>query len=350
MTRIEPTPTAPRRRNALIIGGVVALAIVAGILSAMVLTRPQAVAGDAPPSPTPVVTPSPSPEPSETPRPEPSQAPSEVPSEEPSEEPEPSQDAGGPQPVVQAPDGVLPPGSIVRVLVESIKIRTGPTTEAMLLDDVVAGDYVMIGWTYLTQGFGPVEAEGFVWYPIIDLGTASLDEVHPPQDAGNIAWMAVGNGSEQWVELAAPRCIEGDPDLAALERMLAWERLACFGDRQITLEGVFGCGGCGGSIPGTFEPYWLASPMYYAFLSIEPQERIGPFVLRFAPDGPAMPDDGTIVRVTGHFDDARSTECVVAPGEPTQAVDPRVQDLYCRSQFVVDGIEVIGVDEDFPFG
>jgi hypothetical protein len=54
--------------------------------------------------------------------------------------------------------------------------------------------------------------------------------------------------------------------------------------------------------------------------------------------------------VTGHYDDPRSSECVVAPGEPAQDVHPAVQELFCRSQFVVDSFEVIGFDEDFPMG
>lgn len=353
----EPHPapaSAPRRRNALLIGGVVALAVIVGILAAMVLTRQPAGVGSGPtptPTPTPVVTPSetPSEAPSEAPA-QPSEAPAQ-PSEAPAQpSEEPSQEPAGPTPVVEAPDDVLPPGSLVRVLVESIKVRTGPTTEAMLLDDVVAGDLVMVNWTYLTQGFGPVEADGFVWYPIFDLGTSELDDVQPPGDYANIAWMAVGNGDEEWVEPVAPRCVEGDPDLATVEQMLAWERVACFGDRQITLEGTFGCGGCGGFIPGTFEPYWLASPMNYAFLTIDPQDSLGPTILHFAPDGPAQPEDGSIVRVTGHYNDARSSDCVVAPGEPAQDVHPTVQELHCRGQFVVDSIEVIGFDEDFPKG
>jgi hypothetical protein len=345
MTRTTTTnPAAPRRRNALIIGGIVALAVVAGLLLAMVLGRePQTAAGDPSPSQTPVL--SPTPEPSETPAPDPTGEPSQDP--EPTQDPAPTQDPG-PTPVVEAPEDVLPPGSLVRVTVESIKLLTGPTTEAMLLDTAGLGELVVITSTYLSLGFGPVEADGFVWYPVIPLGTTELGEMPPRGEPTQAAWMAVGNGNESWVEPVAARCPEGDPDLETLEGMLEWERVACFGDRQLTIEGVFGCGGCGGMVPGTFEPAWLASPISAAFLSVEPQDRIGPFVLRFAPGGPAVPGNGSIVRVTGHFDDPRSSECVVAPGDPNQDVHPTVQELHCRSQFVVDRLEVIGVDEDFP--
>lgn len=99
-----------------------------------------------------------------------------------------------------------------------------------------------------------------------------------------------------------------------------------------------------------YEPYWLASPMYYEFLSVDPSAGLGPTVLRFGPTSPEQPEEGSIVRVTGHFSDATAAECVVAPGIEGQerSIDPAVAELYCRSQIVVDSYEVIGTDEDFP--
>ena len=91
-----------------------------------------------------------------------------------------------------------------------------------------------------------------------------------------------------------------------------WERLACYGDRSITLEGVLGCGGCGGAVPGIFEPEWLASPMNYDLLSVDPSEHLGPFMTYWSPDGPERPDAGSIVRITGHFDDPAAEGCRVA--------------------------------------
>ena len=63
---------------------------------------------------------------------------------------------------------------------------------------------------------------------------------------------------------------------------------------------------------------------------------------------------GSIVRVTGHFSDPASTTCVLngadwSTGEPLPAAgpDPRIAELYCREQFVVDAYEIIGTDPDF---
>ena len=138
----------------------------------------------------------------------------------------------------------------------------------------------------MADGFGPVEANGFVWYPVSLLNMTEMPELGTRRGyTGEILWMSVGNGTEAWVERVAPRCIEGDPDLATLETMFDFELIACFGDRQTTVEGVFGCGGCGGMLPGTFEPNWLATPMQYGFLSVDPSERIGPFKLHLVPDG-----------------------------------------------------------------
>ena len=142
-------------------------------------------------------------------------------------------------------------------------------------------------------------------------------------------------------------------DLALLQSLTEWERLACYGDRSITIEGTLGCGGCGGVYAGTFEPAWLATPMNFEFLSVEPQERIGPFRLRFAPDGPERPQEpgvAPILRVTGHFDDAAAADCVVATlGNGNEPINDTVAELYCRSQFVVDSYEILGTDDDFPF-
>jgi hypothetical protein len=351
MTRPTTSSVAPNRRNALLIVGVVALAVITGLLAAMVLMRPsQAIAGDPVPTATPTASPVPTHEPSSTPKPTPvaTPAPTDAPSPAPVEQP------AHPGPV--APDTIdgapeiLAPGSLVRVVVESIKIRTGPTTEAMILDTADKDEIVLVSYTYLAQGFGPVEADGFVWYPVIPQDTTDPAHVVMPFEPTQAAWMAVGTGTESFVEPLEARCGDGNPSLAFLETMLESYRAACFGDRTITLDGVFGCGGCGGFLPGTYEPYWLASPMQYGFLSSNPSERIGPFTLHFAPDGPAQPADGSIVRVTGHFDDARSSTCEVATGDQNHPAHPEVQELFCSSKFVVETIEVLGADPDFPMG
>ena len=341
MTRYTE-PAASPWRTPLIIGGVLVLAVAAGLLLAFALNRGPETASP-PTSPTPIISPNPDDSPAASP--DPSQAPSQAPAP-------PSEQPGGPAPVVEAPEGVLPPGSVARVVVDALRIREGPTTDAAEVGSLSRDDLVVLGYSYLFPGFGPVDADGFTWYPLSKLGLTEL-----PQPGSGIlesevgGWAAIADGTDVYVALEAPRCVEGDPDLALLQSLTEWERLACYGNRSITIEGVLGCGGCGGLYPGTYEPEWLASPMNYDLLSVEPQDRIGPFILYWSPDGPERPEAASILRVTGHFDEAAAAGCTVAPGEPEPIeLEAPIGELYCRSHFVVEGYEVLGTDEDFPFG
>jgi hypothetical protein len=253
--------------------------------------------------------------------------------------------------VVQAPDGVLPPGGIVRVLVDGLRLREGPGLGG---SEVVAilerGELMVVGYSVTSPGFGPVTADGYTWIPVTRIGVHAL----PTPDGGLLerfgyGWVAVASGDTEHLELLPPRCVEGDPDLDTIISMTEWERLACFGNRSITLDGIVGCGGCGGFIGGTFEPAWLANPMNYEFLNVDPRVRIGPFALHY-PMGIERIPTASIVRVTGHFDDVAAAECLVAPGDPEpQPISDVLAELYCSEQFVVDGYEILGVDEDFPY-
>ena len=259
--------------------------------------------------------------------------------------------ASGPPPVVTAPEGLIPPGSAVRVLVDGLRIRESASAGSALVEDLPAGTLLVIGFAPMRDRWGPVSAEGFDWYPVASLET---DELPPLSDGPfepggyTTGWVAAGDATEDYVELVDPRCPARPVGLASIEAMLPWELLACFGDEQITLDGTFGCGICSGLFPGTFEPAWLAFPFSAAALSVDANARVGPFAMRFAPGGPEQPPHGQIVRVVGHFDDPAATGCSVAPGEPPEPVDARSAELYCREQFVVESLEVTGTDPDFP--
>jgi hypothetical protein len=259
--------------------------------------------------------------------------------------------ASAPAPVVAAPDGLIPPGSAVRVLVDGLRMRESPSTEAELVEDLPLDAVLAVGFVHFRGEWGPVLEGGFEWYPVTrladltELPTLSEGPVSPVD--GRSGWVAGGDETEDFVALLEPRCPARPVDLRIVEAMLPWEHLACFGTEQVLLEGTFGCGGCTGVFAGTFEPSWLAFPFTSAFLSVTDGNRIGPFAMRFAPGGPAQPPPGTIVRVTGHFDDAAARGCTVSPGEPPTPIDTRTAELYCREQFVVEILEVIGTDPDF---
>ena len=355
MTHPVPSTTsdAPAWRRPAIIGGVIALAVLAGLLLAIILTRePETASGDLSPS----ASPSPSAQASPSDDPAPSEEP--APSEAPSAPAEPT-DESYLDPVVANPDDVLPPGGVVRVTADSLNVREQPILDSPEQVSVGQGELLVVGPTFGYGAFGPAMEDGYTWYPV---GTIGLDELPAPGGAPIEilvrGWVAIGDGESEWLELLAPRCTDDEPTLQHLSSLTEWERLACYGDRQLTFEGVLGCPGCGGLYPGTFTPEWLAFPSYSDPISVEPQDSIGPMDLHWSPDGQARPNtDGIapILRVTGHFDDPAAEGCSIvfmagpASGIEESEVDPAISELFCRTNFVVDSYEVIGEDEDFPF-
>ena len=256
----------------------------------------------------------------------------------------------GPPPVVARPTDMLPPGAAARVAVEVLRIRESPATDARVLDQLSAGQLVLVGAAGIPDG--PISGGGFAWYPVQRLGDLTELPALPgelPAD-GVIGWAAAGDAEVAYLELVAERCPARPASLATVAAMLPWERLACFGNESLTLDGVMGCPGCGGAAAGTFEPAWLASPMSGVPISVDPAVRIGPLTALLKPDGPALPANGSIVHLTAHFDDPAASGCVVAPGDPPAPIDSRTAILYCRERLVVDTIEVTGTDPDFPTG
>jgi hypothetical protein len=259
-----------------------------------------------------------------------------------------------PPPVVAPPGGILPVGSVVEVTAGQLRIRQAPATTAPIVTSANAGDelYLVTNATAL----GPVTTGGFVWYLALYQAGYHDWPISPPEPPLS-GWVAAGSESESFLSLSAATCPLGEIDITTLYGLTAWERLACLGDRQITVEGTYGCGECGGQTPGAFTPEWLAHPLdpdvFRPPLAQAPTV-VESLVLRIPPELPQVSTDqaGSVLRVTGHFNDARSAECVVAPGEPGQEriADEAAAEWYCREQFVVDSWEVIGTDPDYPTG
>jgi hypothetical protein len=256
---------------------------------------------------------------------------------------------------------VLPPGSAVQVRVAELNLRRNPTTAARRVEILERGDLLVVSPSdFVIAGYGPISADGYSWYPVIKIdvfdGDGELDPLptHPiPIGAELVSgWLATDDGEDRFVRQLDPRC-PTTTDLPNVSGMLPAERLACFGGAPIVLQGTFGCGGCGGAVAGRFEPSWLASPQNFDFLSEDVAEGFGPLALRFRPSGPARPAAGSIIRVTVHVDDARSTRCTMAElgeGDTLIPLDPATALLFCREQLVVDSYELLGTDPEFTFG
>lgn len=349
------TPPRIRRRAAplALVIGIVVLAVLALILAILLLTRGGGeTAGESPGPPSPTV------------------SASVTVSASPSAETSPSATAGasgtpsasaGPTPVVAAPDSFLPVGSIVEVTADGLRLRDAPSTGATVVATVAAGEVLYLVTN--PNSLGPVPGDGFQWYVGIHApgyrgwpnNPPGFDD--PSADPRVFGWFAAGNDAGSFVSLTPARCTDGEVTIQTLYGLAPWERLACLGDRQLTIEGTFGCGGCGGLAPGTFEPEWLAHPINFNILGppwAEGHDASESLVLRVPPDVAQLDtvEAGSVLRVVGHFNDPISADCVIAPGESGSEVpaDEGAAEWFCREQFVVESWENIGTDPDYRDG
>jgi hypothetical protein len=254
---------------------------------------------------------------------------------------------------------VLLPGAAVQVVVKELNLREKASTSSKRVRVLHRGDVLVISpLDSASFGYGPVRKNGFTWYPVVVTsyknGTLPSLPTEPADFGGaepTWGWVAADDGAQPFVTPLPPRC-PATVDLASVQGMLPAERLACFG-APITLEGTYGCSGCGGAVAGTFKPAWIADPLSFGFLSVNPADRLGPLALRFPPKGPAEPPAGAIIRVKVHVDDARAMKCTMAEPADSGAmvpVDARTAILRCREELVVESYETLGTDPSFPPG
>jgi hypothetical protein len=176
--------------------------------------------------------------------------------------------------------------------------------------------------------FGPIEADGLTWYPIA-----------APKPDSWTGWIAV---EEADATVAQPDCPDGEaPTVSEIAALAPQERLVCFGDRPLALQGPVGLSCLGGMAFGTWEPMWLAWP-FTTF--IRGDTTADTLAVRPA-DGLELPEKpagslecDALARVTVHFDDPASAECEIRP--PTaEAPEPASEvELYCRTQAVITEI------------
>ena len=310
-------------------------------------------------NPTASVTPSTSP----TPVPTPTASISSTSAPEPT--PRPSSEPTGP--AVAPPPGILPPGSVAVVTADGLRVRAGgPGTPEH--DEVTytlnAGDVVLVGTNPSGSGsvFGYVSpeesADGRGWYEIHVGGNGPTSWI----DGGVSGWISEGEDGLEYLEVLPRMCSAGDdlervlyrvgPVPDADEVLTAWDRLACFGDRQLVLEGIWEYLCYEGPMtPFTFEPSHIAVP--FDCLGIVPDDidddgysrRAGALPLRMSDELlENAPQRGDLITVRGHFDDPLAATCAASAPEEFDGVMPDTEFLvlYCREQFVVEEITVTG--------
>jgi hypothetical protein len=245
--------------------------------------------------------------------------------------------------------------SLITVKVAELNVRDRPTTSGKIVGLVKKGQ------TLRVIEYGPFSHDGYPWYEVAFVAKAGNAPTSATVDVRNVegirGWIAVGKGDTAWVSKLKPRC-PATIDLASIRYLLGSELLACYGNNTIELTGTFGCGGCGGMRPGSFEPGWLTSPLGGIPLAVYPvTDNMGSIGLRFPPGGAELPAEGSVLRVRGHFDDPIAGSCAISvidpvkpTGETLVAVAPASAQLICRQQFVVESIVVVGTDPGFPTG
>ena len=278
----------------------------------------------------------------------PSVPPVAVESQGPANDPCPHHSDNGPY--VVAP---LLPGSAVKIAVAELNLRAGPCVAALKLGTLAKGT-VLIVTAYLD---GPVRADGFSWYrvifPVNVLASGVLPKLpeqwFPDGTDTDGGWIAASSGSKAYLAPLAARC-PTRVDLENLTAMLPSERLVCF-HAPIVLEGTYGCGGCGGAGGPTNQPAWLSDTFELQQLHV----RLGdgfefrPIGIHFPPSGPAVPEDGTIIRATVHVDDPAAATCKFAWTLDLPFVVPASAAVaWCRERLVVDSYTVLGTDPSFP--
>jgi hypothetical protein len=287
----------------------------------------------------------------------PSATPPATSSPAPTEQASPTATLGPPPTTPVTPGAVLAPGTAVEVIAVELNLRERPSTSSKRVSLLKRGDVVIVApLDNLGNGWGPVTADGFEWYPVMQVSTpdGKLPDL-PQRPIANLdgepvsGWVAAGEGTRPYIRALPPRC-PTSPTLRRVAGMLPAERLSCFGANPIVLEGTYGCPACGVMLPGVFEPAWLAIPIEIDFLSVDPSVEIGPIALRFPPDGPDRPPPGSIIRVTVHVHDPRAVGCSITVDASPAAITVHAEtaELFCRERLVVDSYETLGTDPRFP--
>jgi hypothetical protein len=334
-----PDAVPPRRRalSIIAVAAVLILALITGVLSVALLggddglaTEPSASASPASSSSTAAA---------ESPR-----SSIQLSNQSPSTPADASTAAPTPGSDLALPDGLLPPGSLIRITGEGVRIREQPSTDATIATTMSADD---LAYVVDSIGAGPIRTGGYDWY-LVEYSNG--EDIWPWQDiySGELfrGWMAAGNASERFAELAEVEC---STDPVTLERLAfdikPWDRLVCHADAPITIEGTFGCDTCIEVTPGA-APAWLADASQQP--PIAGMYAYYPFIRVALPPDLAPPENRDVVRATLNVDDPAATTCTYTPEPdvpPDVEADPLAVQIFCRERLVLESFEVIGRDE-----
>lgn len=241
-------------------------------------------------------------------------------------------------------DGVVRANSVARVMVDGLPIRVAPDPSAR-----TAGRSLRAGDRVYVVG-GPTNVDGTDWLSVL---WQDRDTVY--------GWVPAAQKGKMTLAPRPPAC-PGMADWAAFKELEWWERMACFGDRTVSVdmwlhaaqpqpERSLACGywalkattGKGGR-PGVADARCLATPTWLAGLSGLTGRRRGGIEAMLAYDSATVDVSSlgaglTWARVTGSFMNPAASECrVLDRVAGLDLVPPEEAATYCRGIFVVTAI------------
>jgi len=245
----------------------------------------------------------------------------------------------GPTPVVVVQPGTLPPGSEARVVVDGLRLRSEPGVGSPVLRTLPQDAVVYLaGPPFLRI------VDGSEWRLV--MYAPGFEEW--PQRPANVeeGWVATGDADGPYLALEPISCPAGEIDVQTLGGMTDWARLACLGNRVLSLEDTVQNGGRQTWL-GSGEPAWLlpgaTGPQFNLYA-------ISTLALNLGYHQPIQwawesADYGKPLLVTAHFDDAEAQSCVMSTGVsdgPLVAEPDTLVILYCRERLVATAADPVG--------
>ena len=245
------------------------------------------------------------------------------------------------------PDGLVPPGVVAEVLVDALNLRAGPPGDPRheeIVTVLAAGTGVYVA----AQPFAVDAAaapNGQRWYQVFVLPQGGGPLPAATSDGG---WVAAGTADEPYLRSGGFGCEPAADDQAVVdagELALdpAFVRLACLSGSTVRVAGTLLSCQQSEPAPG-LEPAWLVNSsrclvLVSATWDPETQQEAVPGIdVVVNPESDiTLPASGTLVEVSGHFNDPAASTCG-RTGPGALPVDPDFLILSCREQFVIDSI------------
>ena len=246
----------------------------------------------------------------------------------------------------------LEPDTIAAATVDGLSVRGGPGRDAERLGSLSAGNK-----SFVVEG--PTEADGLAWYLVSNLGLppnsgcAVLQlETDPYNCPVWFGWVAAASEEgEPWLE---PHALDCPPQPFSAEQLILartdLQRLACLGGEAFTFRAwwpeIPDDAGLGGTCAAQDRPsgWLLCQNINYNHVTIAESEGFGGVGARISIDpasGLSMPERGTWVEVRVHLDDPAAQGC--AEGADAVYSDPIAEQaiLNCRAEMVLEAVTVV---------